>query len=135
MPVRSAQQNVATPMHATSAGQSPAPETVLRETIRERVASEPIAQPAAPSEKEEADAKSGQVYAPFALPVQPFPKRMAQPAATPAPAQVVQTPAPAATPPKATEDEVLGAFAPAKRPAPAFQATSSSFLPTAEPIR
>ena len=64
-------------------------------------------------------AYEGQVYAPFALPVQPFPSQ-SKPAAPQTPAYTSPAPAVNTFTPSAqtqTEDEVLGAFAPAARPA------------------
>ncbi len=149
---------------ATSApvAEPAAPEAVLRETMREQVSFEPapaaqpagsayttpFAQPAAPTAQPAAtaqpeaehSAKSGQVFAPFALPVQPFPERGSHAASAhseaASPATATSFAATASTAAAATvsssaastaqTEEVLGAVAPASRPAASYAAPAAA---------
>ncbi len=131
------------PEQSQAPAQPATPETVLQETMREQVtfgdATSVQPQAAAQPQSTEQPQKSGQVFAPFALPVQPFPERTSHTAyRTPEAASEAQpetqpvTPAPAAH----TEqtDEILGAFAPASRPAASQQPrpVSAASAPSAE---
>ena len=124
-----------------SAAQAPSPESVLQQTVREPITAQPaqeqtLAQPVTQAAKPSYDAdpvqRSGQVFAPFALPVQPFPDRAARSSAQEPPAQQGSSPAetkvePQAVPVSEDTDEILGAFAPFSRP------TASPESPRSQP--
>ncbi len=135
------------PAVTVSPAQPAAPETVLQQAMHEQVAAEPVApaQPAVAAQPEmpEQPQKSGQVFAPFALPVQPFPER-APHTASPAPQELASEPVVQESAPAVQEsasamavedtDEILGAFTPASRPATSYgePRTASVGEPTAK---
>ena len=135
---------------------TPAPAQVLREIITEQSTPAPAparAQEAPVQETPAEPAYAGQVYAPFALPVQPFPSQGKPAAATDNTSAsstfttTTVTHSQATGAQKQEEDEVLGAFAPASRPAvrpaapspaevkPLFDTPTASAPQPAAPVR
>ena len=142
---------------------APAPETVLRQTMNATEEIEkketPVAQPAArptvqpvaqptvqpvvqptaqPAARPEPavaeqEPKVGRVFAPFALPVQPFPEKTpTAPAAPTTPVVKANTVQPCADTSAVTDetDEILGTFAPAARPVAVQEAAPSVSTPS-----